>query len=610
MHARRRLVTSFMLLAVSIATALLAAPAGAQTADPDIQYEVLSQLTSDPLAIGVAPDGRIVWTQRDGTVWVLTPEGVQVRAAQLAVSANACPTCVEQDEGHTTYHGNPNPGTVAGLEEGGLHGLLIPANFAQSRRIYLYRSMPGTRNPGPATRYTEDGTPIPPTFGVFRLSTFVLSDLSLLDLASEEVILEVPVEWDHCCHYGGNLAQLPDGTILLSTGDDAHFAASSGYGARDHRAIWHNAELSSNNPGDRRGKVLRLMPDGSVPDGSQPGITPNPFVGHEGWNPYISDGSGTAGDGWIAFDPYVYALGFKQPWRGTVHPSGTFYIDDVGPDATNDDPLRGPRGFEEINVIPPGGGTNHGWPRCMADNRAYLDVNWETLDVGDPLDCSATALVSRPLPGAPTAAPRSGMTGSAFFYGRQTSAEYPAIGSGGLTAEPIAVYPSDATGPLRLPDRFKNRLIVLEWSRSIIYTIPTNADGSLVLTGEAIERVRLGSTSVNAPPGSPQGLVSVNPGLQKPIDGALGPDGALYILEYGPSLYVNAYSRVSRIKCAGCTAADPARNYGLPGADRVALGQPHTSGLATMPGTAMTWAVVAAASLAVGIPLRRRTRVL
>jgi hypothetical protein len=593
--------TAATALALALASAL-AVPGTAAAQSEAVQYDVLPAVTTDPLSIDVADDGRIIWTQRDGTLWVMTPEGAQIRAGQLAVSANACPTCLEQDEGETLYHNVvPDTAAMAGLEEGGLHSVLLARDFDDTGRLFLFRSMPGSRNPGPGDRTTAFGTVVPPTFGVFRLSSFVLSDLNLLDVASEEVLLEVPVEWDHCCHYGGQLNHLPDGTILLSTGDDADFRASNGYGPRDHRSAWTNAELSSANPADRRGKVLRLMPDGSVPDGSQPGIAPNPFVGHEGWNPYIPDTSGTPDDGWIAFDPYVYALGFKQPWRGTVHPSGTLLIDDVGPDATVDDPARGPRGYEEINAVPLGGGQHFGWPRCMADNQPYVDVDWETLEVGEALDCSADAPVSRPLPGAPSQVARSGMEGPVFAYGRGTSDEYPAVGSGGLTAEPVVVYPADADGPLRLPRSFDDRLIVLEFSRSIVYTIPTTPEGELVLEGDAVQRVDLATTSVGLPGREGVGVAST-PRIFNPIDGAIGPDGAIYVLEYGASIYANPHSRLSRISCAGCAAADPAPDYGIELAG-AALQDVASAGVLPV---AVPWLAAALGSGAGLVWLRRR----
>ena len=468
--------------------------ASAQTASVDVEYEVLTEDTQDPLMIQVAPDGRVIWTEREGALKVLLPDGKQITAGRLPVSANQCDDCLVQDD--------------PPLEEGGLHGLLLAKDFTRTGRLYLYRSVPGSRN-------------AKTKFGLFRLSTFVLSDNNKLDKSSERKILDVKVEWDHCCHYGGNLEWMPDGTILLSTGDDVPASSSGGYGAREKTNKWLNAELSVQNPADRRGKILRLMPDGSVPDGSVRGIAANPYIGQSLKNPYIPDHSGNKKDHKIKADPYIYSIGYKQPFRGAVHPStGTFYLGDVGPDAYMPDPSKGPRGHEEINVVPPGGGVNHGWPRCIADNQPYHDYNWKTSTDKGLLDCSK-------------------MTGAVLYYPHDVSEQWPTLQAGGVTSIPAAFYPASTKGALRLPERFNNKLFFLEFSRSFIATIPVEKNGDLNVSPEAIEMV---TPFLSGP----------TPRPTSPIDATVGPDGALYFLEYGTGFYNAPGSKVSRLKCAGC----------------------------------------------------------
>ena len=343
-------IRTLVLLLLSGIVVLPTTPAVGQTEmDDDVVYEVLAEGTNEPTQLEVAPDGRIIWGERDGTINVLTPEGLRIVATETRPAANMCETC-EPEPDYLSHP--PNRLGVGGLEEGGLHGLLLHRNFAKNNKIFVYRSIAGTR------KEVEPGV----FWGEFHLSTFVLDpQTNLIDMSSEKVILKVPAEWDYCCHYGGDLDYLPDGTITLTTGDDVDASSSGGYGPRDHTSPWLNAELTSANPADRRGKILRLNEDGSVPDGSQPGVRANPFIGMEGYNPYIKDTkknvyvgkrAGKPGDGWIEFDPYVYAMGFKQPWRAAVIRTEIIYVSDVGPDASADDPKRGPRGFEEISKRP------------------------------------------------------------------------------------------------------------------------------------------------------------------------------------------------------------------------------------------------------------------
>lgn len=575
-----------IVLAVLATSLLVAVPAPSASAQggADIEYEILSADTQDPLMIQVARDGRVIWIEREGAVKVLLPSGKQVTAGRIPVSANACDDCRRQDD---------HP-----LEEGGLHGLLLARNFDRTGRLYLYRSVPGSRDPK-----THMGT--------FRLSTFVLTDGNKLLRGSERVILEVHAEWDHCCHYGGNLRWLPDGTILLATGDDVPATSSMGYGPRDTSQSWLNAEVSVQNPADRRGKILRLMPDGSVPDGSRRGIEPNPFIGKTIYDPYLCKKNvhkngytgyvpcrgGPRKAHRIEFDPYVYSLGYKQPWRMAVHPkTGTVYVSDVGPDAFTPDPTKGPRGYEEVNVVPPGGGVNHGWPRCIADNQPYHDYDWETGTDHGPMRCSK-------------------MEPAAIWYPHDVSDEWPIVGTGGVTNVPAVFYPASTKGSLRLPERFNNTLIDMDFMRNFIFAIPVGKDGSLNVDQTSWQ-------VINPPSKFYLGVEALDPvaqqgntlGILSPIDATIGPDGALYFLEYGQFFYNNGLSRVSRIKCAGCTP-NP-KDYGLgataAGAAATSVGLPSSgAGAATAPPSPGVWVLPAIGAF--GIPLalfgRRRRRV-
>ena len=623
-RARAALV-ALLALAIALAVALPALPASAQPPgapqpDTDVAYEVLAEGTNEPLQVEVAPDGRVIWSERDGSIWVLTPEGARIAAGELVPAANACETCTPEPDYLFPYNDpmdpvngdvrpdRPNRLGVGGLEEGGLHGLLLSSDFAETGRIFTYRSVAGTRQQVADNLF----------WGEFRVSTFVMDPVtSLIDPTSEEVVLTVPAEWDHCCHYGGDLDYLPDGTLILATGDDVDPSSSGGYGARDARSPWLNAELTSANPADRRGKLLRFNEDGSVPPD-------NPFIGMEGYNPYIDDSdanvyvnnaytaevlggsaAGTPGDGWIAFDPYVYSLGWKQPWRSMVMPNGDLYVSDVGPDAGVDDPERGPAGLEEITRVPLGGGTHAGWPRCAADNIPYIDVDWTDGSTNGPLDCSANAPIARPI--GTTEPTIRGMSGSPFYYPSAASAQWPIVGSGGKTSEPTFFYPADVEGPLALPERFRDRLFLLEWSRNFILTIPADpVTGDLDLRNEVMSRVTPPLYSVSPDLDNPAGTVSVQQArLMSPADAAIGPDGAIYMVEYGAFYYAGENGRLSRIRGAGAQL-DTDANYGLPVATSApALAAASAAPVLPIPGLAL----VGVAGLGLALAARRRRRV-
>lgn len=115
-------------------------------------------------------------------------------------------------------------------------------------------------------------------------------------------------------HNGGWLSFGPDGYLYAATGD--------GGGTGDPG---NNAQ----NPNSRLGKILRMQEDVA-------GVVPAPG------NPYLGGGG----------DPYVFALGLRNPFRNSFGLDGRLYIGDVGQGA-----------IEEINILRPDQpGLNFGWP--------------------------------------------------------------------------------------------------------------------------------------------------------------------------------------------------------------------------------------------------------
>lgn len=107
-------------------------------------------------------------------------------------------------------------------------------------------------------------------------------------------------------HFGGRLALGADGMLYLTVGDR---------GERRH----------SQDLGSHWGKVLRLRPDGSVPDD-------NPFRGDP------------------AARPEIYSYGHRNPQGLARHPdTGALWLHE-----------HGPKGGDELNLLRPG--ANYGWP--------------------------------------------------------------------------------------------------------------------------------------------------------------------------------------------------------------------------------------------------------
>jgi glucose/arabinose dehydrogenase len=501
-----------------------AVPAQAGPASPpiDFDYQVLTEDVYDPTVVQVAPDGRVVVAQRNGEIKVWHQDGRLVVAGKLPVdAARSCAGCAEHiDDG------------------GGILGMILARDFTTSQRVYVWYSR----------AFTGDDTT---NLHEWWLSTVQLTPHSKLLTKTEKVLFRAKAWWQEPegsqAHYGGAMSWLPDGTLLLGTGEDVDPKSSGGYGPRDNTAeagYYWNAEMTSQNPASPWGKILRFNADGSVPDGRTKGVKPNPFLGKSAVNPYIPDGTShvIGYNPWakpfkakpIKYNPYTYAVGFKQPFRGVVDPaSGNFIVGDVGPDAVADDPQKGSKGFEEFNTVPAGGGTNHGWPRCVADNRPYHDYDWAKQVDNGPLSCK-------------------GMTPADIWYAKDDPANWPVMGVGTITSEPVVVYGDKRSGALRLPERFDNSVIILEWSRNMILGVPLEK-GRMDVDWQNWQILKPATSDLaqSAVP-SADGVVRT---MLNPLYGASGRDGALYLAEFGPSFGNNATSRLSRIVCAGCTPA-------------------------------------------------------
>ncbi|MFF1588055.1 PQQ-dependent sugar dehydrogenase [Streptomyces sp. NPDC058286] len=375
-------------------------------------------------------------------------------------------------------------------DEEGLQGVGVDPKFSDNHFIYLYYAPPLDTPAGDAP---NDGTAadFKPFDGHNQLSRFVLNADGTLDNASEKKILGIPTSRGICCHVGGDIDFDKDGNLYLSTGDDSNPFSSDGYTPIDEqptRNPAYDARRSAGNSNDLRGKVLRIKVNDdatySIPDG-------NLFA------------PGTA-----KTRPEIYAMGFRNPFRISVDkPTGIVYVGDYGPDAGTADPKRGPAGQVEFNRITKAG--NFGWPYCTGDNDAYIDYDFATKTSGAAFDCAApkntsphnTGIVDLP-PAQPAWIPYDG--GSVPEFG--TGSESPMGG-------PVYRYDAANTSPVKFPEAYDGDFFAGEFGRQWIKRIEQDGDGKV--------------TSINPFPWT---------GTQV-MDMAFGPDGALYVLDYGLSWF-------------------------------------------------------------------------
>ena len=435
---------------------------------------VLASTLNEPLEMAILPDERVLLIERHGAVRLYSPVTKQLNTiATLPVS-----TQYKDPEGNLTE------------AEDGLLGVNIDPNFAQNHWVYLYYSDPdASRNI--LTRYELRGNE--------------------LVLSSKKVVLEVATQREQCCHTGGSIDWDRAGNLYLSTGDNTSPRATL-YAPLDEREgrSPFDAQKSSGNTNDLRGKILRIHPEAngtySIPEGNLfPKGTPKTR-------------------------PEIYTMGHRNPYRIAVDKhTGHLYWGDVGPDAGEDSANVGPTAEDEYNVALKAG--NFGWPYFVGDNKAYNDVDFATNKTGVPFDPAKPVNDSpnntglRELPPAQPAL---------ISYPAAESKKFPIMGSGGRSAMAGPVYYKDdfksAARPdaARLfPDYYNGKVFLYEWMRDMILTVSVNDRGEMTGTERFLP----------------------NMAFSHPIDMAFGPNGDLYVLEYGTGWFVrNDDARLVRIE--------------------------------------------------------------
>jgi glucose/arabinose dehydrogenase len=238
-------------LALVFCMALAGAVAGA-----DYRVETWVSGLDEPRSIAFLPDGTALLTELGGTLRRIQADGTP----------------------------GPPIANVPGVYRAGQGGLLdvvLHPDFGSNRLIYLsYAEGPPADNGTAVARGRLSGGALEQVETIFR-------NLSRKD---------TPV------HYGGRLAFLADGSLLLTTGEGFNYREAA-------------QDISGG-----LGKVLRMNDDGSPAQG-------NPFPG----------------------SPWVYSYGLRNPQGLAVSRDGTVWLHD-----------HGPRGGDELNRVE--AGANYGWP--------------------------------------------------------------------------------------------------------------------------------------------------------------------------------------------------------------------------------------------------------
>ncbi len=225
-----------------------------------LQVRVLTSGLDAPWGLALLPDGNMLVTERSGAMFRLDAQG-----QRLAQIKNV-------------------PDAFVKLQ-GGLFDIALHPQFETNSTLYL--SLSHGRQKHNTTRVIRG----------------VLSGDTLTDV---EVIFDNTPKGTSV-HYGGRLAFMADGTLLVTTGEGADYR---------ERAQQLDVVL---------GKIVRINDDGTIP-------RDNPFVDTPG------------------ADAAIWSYGHRNP-QG-------LYVDAVSGIVYSTE--HGPKGGDEINVIEKG--VNYGWP--------------------------------------------------------------------------------------------------------------------------------------------------------------------------------------------------------------------------------------------------------
>jgi cytochrome c len=377
--------------------------------------------------------------------------------------------------------------------EEGVLGIQADPDFKNNHYVYIYYS--------------------PVDTSVNRLSRFTFVN-DTIDNKTEKIVLQLYSQREICCHTGGSIAFGQDNMLFVSTGDNSTPFDEPGkqpynthaFAPLDDRPdhTQFDSRRSAGNTNDLRGKILRIKikPDGTydIPEGNlfkpgQPGTRPEIFV-----------------------------MGDRNPYRIAVDKKNNYlYWGEVGPDANKDSlETRGPRGYDEFNQARKAG--FFGWPLFIGPNIPYHAFDYSTgvsgpaFDPDKPVNDSKNNTGLKELPPAQPAF---------IWYPYGPSTDFPEVGSGGRTTMAGPIYYTDMyPKATRFPDYYNKKVIFYDWIRGWIKAITLQPNGDF----DKMEPF-MPTTKFNSP-----------------IDMETGPDGRIYVLEYGSGWFSkNADAGLARI---------------------------------------------------------------
>jgi len=238
---------------------------GVKTQTPIRVTEIANGLDK-PWALAFLPDGRMLITEKpSGKLYVVTSDGKK----------------------STPVAGLP---PVDGRDQGGLLDVELGPDFAKSGLIYWTYYEPREGGNGLAVARAR------------------LVDGEKPRVEALQIVFRMQPTLDSTKHAGGRLVFTPDQKLFVTLGERSILAG----------------RVQARNLGSHLGKVVRILPDGSVP-------SDNPFVGK------------------TAARPEIWSLGHRNILSAALDARSRLWVVEMGP-----------RGGDELNLVERG--KDYGWP--------------------------------------------------------------------------------------------------------------------------------------------------------------------------------------------------------------------------------------------------------
>ncbi|MDQ3001512.1 MAG: PQQ-dependent sugar dehydrogenase [Fibrobacterota bacterium] len=348
-------------------------------------------------------------------------------------------------------------------------------------------------------------SPLPATKAVFRISRFtVTGDTILLDNDKEKVILEFEAQRDECCHTGGSMEFDAYGDLWIAQG------ANGGRGSNQITTDpqvginevnkYQSEEWGATSTAGMRGGFLRIHPDNSLKGYSIPKDNFGEYFFKQTGKPEYMDTSKVL--------PEIYIKGTRNNYSMALDPVRRWVMwGDVGPDVT--DPMK----REEFNLRKTPG--FEGWPY-------FTGLNTKISGNKDANTPTNTSKWNKGLTTLPPARP-------AFFI--DTIGRAPISG-------PLYLYDGDSKSTVKFPPHFHRKWFVTDFQSSRIEVLTLDSAGEKVTKSQPIFK---------------------NFSFSGPVDFRSGPDGALYVVNYGSNNFsVTPSTGIVKISYKGtCRPAEP-----------------------------------------------------